>query len=429
MRLVGDHHDVASGREQRERILVLARHELLDGGEHDATARPVAQQRAQLLPGGSLHRLLAQQVLRQAEHAEQLAVEVVAVCDDDDGRVLHQRVLHHARCKARHRDALAAALGVPDHAALAANALHAVGARRGDHLRDGRPHRVELVVAGDLLDQAAVILEQHEEAQVVQQVGRCQHAAHKGLQLVERAERVDRVAVDRAPGHEALGVGRQRAQQRVGAVGDHQHLVVLEGVGDLFLVGLDLVKGLPDVGVRVGRVLQLDQHQRQAVDEQDDVGPARVVRAGDAELVDRQPLVARRRGPIDELDEIAPRFAVALVLHRHAGDQQPMELPVRRQQHRRAQVHHLLYRVVTRRLRHVGVQRGHGPAQPIQQQRLAVVAALGRAAIRRQLRPIPVLPAHVGQPAQGLLFELVFGHGVLASPVGSGCGPFASRST
>jgi hypothetical protein len=72
--------------------------------------------------------------------------------------------------------------------------------------------------------------------------------------------------------------GRERPQQRLAAVGDDQHLVVLEGVRDLLLVGLNLVVGLPDVGVFVGRVLQLDQHQRQAVDEQDDVRPAGVVR-------------------------------------------------------------------------------------------------------------------------------------------------------
>ena len=68
---------------------------------------------------------------------------------------------------------------------------------------------MELVVAGDLLDQAAVILEQHEEAQVVQQVRRRQHAAHQRLQFVEGAQRIERDAIDGAPGHEALAVGRQ----------------------------------------------------------------------------------------------------------------------------------------------------------------------------------------------------------------------------
>jgi hypothetical protein len=88
-----------------------------------------------------------------------------------------------------------------------------LSARRGHHLRNGRAHRVELVVAGDLLDQLAVVLEQHEVAQVVQQVGRRQRASHQRLQLVELAQRVERVAVDGAPLHEALAVGRERTQR------------------------------------------------------------------------------------------------------------------------------------------------------------------------------------------------------------------------
>jgi hypothetical protein len=67
--------------------------------------------------GCRLHRLLAQQILGQREHAEQLAVQVVAVGDDDDGGVLHRRFLHHPGGEAGHGDALAAALGVPHHAA------------------------------------------------------------------------------------------------------------------------------------------------------------------------------------------------------------------------------------------------------------------------------------------------------------------------
>jgi hypothetical protein len=94
------------------------------------------------------------------------------------------------------------------------------------------------------------------------------------------------------------------------------------------------VEGLPDVGVQVGWVLQLDQHQRQAVDEQHDVGPARVVRPLDGELVDGQPLVARWVGPVDQAHKVAARFAVLLVLHRHAAHQQPVEVAVGGQQHR-----------------------------------------------------------------------------------------------
>ena len=55
-------------------------------------------------------------------------------------------------------------------ATFAAHAGQAVGAGRCHHLGNGRAHGVELVVAGDLLDQATDVLEQHEEAQVVQQL-------------------------------------------------------------------------------------------------------------------------------------------------------------------------------------------------------------------------------------------------------------------
>ena len=121
---------------------------------------------------------------------------------------------------------------------------------------------------------------------------RRQHAAHQRFQLVELAQRVELHAVNRAPLHEALGIGRERAQPRLAAIGNHQHLVELEQVGDLLFVGLNLVVSLPDAGLLVGRVLQLQQHQRQAVDEQHNVGPARVVRAFEGELVDRPIFVA-----------------------------------------------------------------------------------------------------------------------------------------
>ena len=87
-----------------------------------------------------------------------------------------------------------------------------------------------------------------------------------------------------------------------------------------------------------------------------------------------------------------------------------MELPVRRQQYRRPQVHHLLHRIVMRHLRHGGVQRSNGLTQALDQQHLPVVAALGCGPIGCQIRPVAVLVAHVCEPAQGLLFELVFGH-------------------
>ena len=71
---------------------------------------------------------------------------------------------------------------------------------------DSGPNGVVLVVAGRLLDQLAVVLEQHEVAQIVQQVLGGQGAAHQGLQFVERAQRVQIHSVDGAPLLEALSI-------------------------------------------------------------------------------------------------------------------------------------------------------------------------------------------------------------------------------
>ena len=118
MRFISDYHDVVPVGKHREVVFILAGHELLDGGEDDAARRPVREFGAQVLPGVGLHRLFAQQILRQRKDAKQLAVEVIAVGDDDNRRILHRRFLHHPRREAGHGDALAAALCMPDHPTL-----------------------------------------------------------------------------------------------------------------------------------------------------------------------------------------------------------------------------------------------------------------------------------------------------------------------
>ncbi len=92
---------------------------------------------------------------------------------------------------------------MPDDTAL----VRSTGARSRNDLLDGGANRVELVVAGDLLDQTAIVLEEDEVAQVVEQQGRCQHATDQGFQFVELAQWVKGDTVDGAPLHEAFGVG------------------------------------------------------------------------------------------------------------------------------------------------------------------------------------------------------------------------------
>ena len=119
----------------------------------------------------------------------------------------------------------------------------------------------------------------------------------------------------------------------------------MKDVWRLRLVGLNLVKGFPDVGMHVGRILQLDQHQRQAIDEEHDIRPAGMVGTLDRVLVDRQPFVVGCIGPVNQADKIAPSFPVFLILHRHPADQQLVKVPICGQQGGNAQIHHLFERI------------------------------------------------------------------------------------
>ena len=113
--LVGDDDDVAPVRQHGMAVALFFGEELLDRGEHDAAGGD-RELCAQVGAVGGLYRVLPQQIPAAGEGAEQLVVEVVAVGEDDDGRVLHRRVQDDAAGVERHRQALAGALRVPDHA-------------------------------------------------------------------------------------------------------------------------------------------------------------------------------------------------------------------------------------------------------------------------------------------------------------------------
>ena len=59
--------------------------------------------------------------MRHAENTKQLAIQVIAVGDHDDGGIFHRSFLHYSRSKTSHGDALAATLCMPDNTTLAAN--------------------------------------------------------------------------------------------------------------------------------------------------------------------------------------------------------------------------------------------------------------------------------------------------------------------
>jgi hypothetical protein len=117
------------------------------------TTPPEARDSAfcKILAAVGLNRRLADQVAAHRERAEQLVVQVVAVGDDDDGRVFHRRFAHQLPGIEGHQQALARPLRVPDHPHLAV-APGTAGLHRAGH---GPLHGVELVIARDDLGDAA----------------------------------------------------------------------------------------------------------------------------------------------------------------------------------------------------------------------------------------------------------------------------------
>ena len=205
----------------------------------DAADLAAGEQRAEVVDVVGLHRVLAEEGGAAGEGAEELLVEIVAVGQHHERRVLQRRLVHQRAAEEGHQQRLARALGVPDHPAAAVALTGLQDARQ--RLPDG----VELVVAGDLLDRpAALVLEDDEAAQHGEQDRPGEEATDQGFEGERRGLVDQRLAVDRAPAHEAVEVGGDRAVARGDAVGDHRQQVGAEQLGHLVLVGLDLVERL-----------------------------------------------------------------------------------------------------------------------------------------------------------------------------------------
>ena len=224
-----------------------------------------------------------------------------------------------------HEQALAGALGVPDDA----DAAVALGARGGDRALDRMAYGVELVIPGHDLDEAgAGVFEHGEIPHQGQEPGLLEYTLDDRSEL-RRALRRDSGAVHGAPGHEAFEAGRQRAEARMEAVRGHERGVRAEQGRYLVLVGLELVERPVEGGVLVAGVLQFNDSQGQAVDEQDHVGAAIVPVLDNRVLVHRPPVVGVHVVEVDQPGNISADAAVlAGDFDRHALDQVAVQTPV-----------------------------------------------------------------------------------------------------
>jgi hypothetical protein len=178
----------------------------------------------------------------------------------------------------------------------------------------------------------------------------------------------------------------------------------------LLVVGEVLVEGGP---CSHAGFFQFNHYPGQAIDETDQVGPAGVERAGDAELADQQEVVVLRLFPIDHAQAFGLLAAVLPVGdgYRDAFLEQPIDLEVGGfQAHRRAVAGQFIDGVADGLWRQRGVEFAQRGAQTFKQHRLAPGLPPQRTTgaegfLQRRHR----LPAKRGKQADGgLLDELGF---------------------
>ena len=315
--LVGDHDDVAPVREDRVPVALLFREELLDRRE-DHAARRNCELGAQIAAVRRLHGILAQEVAATREGREELVVEIVAVGEHHDGRILERGMQNQSARVEGHRQALPRTLRVPHDAdppipglcvSLGTRGIEAgkrlladsiALARRTQRLLDGDIDRMELVITGHLLDELAgpFVLEDEEVAQQREEAARLEDALDHHVEF-RQMRRCISLARHCAPGLEPFLARADRADPRLHAVRGDQHRVGRKERTDLCLVGLELLERGPDRRVLVGRVLELDHCERQAVDEEHDVRPPSVRRIDHRELIDCEPVIVRRLREVD----------------------------------------------------------------------------------------------------------------------------------
>ena len=404
VRFVGNHDDVGTLAQHRHRSLASLRGELVDGGEDDAAGLHLRKLVTQVVATVRLLRRAAQRPRAVGKRLVQLAVQIVAVGHQHHGRVAKLRVVAQRHHIEQRQQRLARALGKPDHATLAVLLVQ----QRIHRTRHRLAHAVVLVPLRDDLETRATIgtTERDETAQERQQRARLEQPQHQHVQFQPPLGHL--LAAQQAPARIASELRRQRAVARHRAVGNDVQQVAVEQLRDVRLVGLDLVPRRLDVGVQIGRILQLDHHQRQAVDEQYDVRPAHL-QPVHGELLHRQQVVGTGEVDYPHAQHVAPAIGFD-ALHRHAIAQPVVDLLVAVHQRLRAVAGQLVHRFVDFRRHQRRIQPQQRFAQARCQHRIRVAIASTLRAAGRHVVTVQTGPAQFTQPVQAGGFEVVFLH-------------------
>ena len=247
--------------------------------------------------------------------------------------------------------------------------------RRAERLPHRDLHGVELVVAGHLLrDPAVVVLEDDEVPDEVQEAAVLEHTLDEDPELRLGLPGQFR-PIDRAPRLEPLAPGPEDADAGLHAVRHDERRVRREERRDLRPVRLEPL-AWSDRRVLVRCVLELEDGERSPFTE-DDVGASR---AGSRprRTGSREPVVRRRVVEVDDPGLCATDRAVrGAILHGHAVHQHPVHRAVALHQVRALRAGHLAEGVVQRFLWEAGVQAGERRAESLFEDDVAEVPPLG----------------------------------------------------
>ena len=176
----------------------------------------------------------------------------------------------------------------------------------------------------------------------------------------------------------------------------------------------------PDRRVLVGGVLQLDDAQRQPVDEQHDVRPAFVLVLDDRELVHCEPVVGLRFVEVEYADLRAMNRTVSVdILHRHAVDHHAVKGAIAGFQRRAGRMRQAAECIVEGVGGEAGIESSDRGAQPLLQHDLAVIDACRVLRIGRDVGTVGDCPAAAFEPSEGGGFDGGFRQGRIAHAANS----------
>ncbi len=282
----------------------------------------LSQQFAQMLPAdGAAGVAIIIDHFATGEGLVELGIEILTVSQDHKGKIAAQLAAYLAG-EHHHRIALARALGMPEHAQPALAVLPVA------HRLDGPVYPEELVIAGDnLAGLAGRFIEQNKVFQQIHEIALVAHPLEQGLHV----HHARLILGQPLPLVEMRPLAGQRPDLRLLAVAEHDNGVVVEQVGNgIAIVGIILLERRLQIPVDV---LALDEQQRQAIDEADDIRPPPVQISAHPQLTHAEEMVVLRLLEIEYPQALAHPLTVGIAEpDLHPILDQVVFLPVRRQQ-------------------------------------------------------------------------------------------------